>query len=122
MAEQNPLAGNRCMQKKLERIPDDLTTEQTIMGQPENQRQDANEDRSAIKEQATIQVLPRTGCGGAFIGFILPKRELQAGQVHRNRQHRVIDAGDREPPAIIVGRKVDGQGKQERDQEILAKE
>jgi hypothetical protein len=34
IAEQIPLAGNKCMEKKLERAPDNLATEQTIMGQP----------------------------------------------------------------------------------------
>jgi len=85
------------------------------MGQPQNQRQDANDDRSAIKDQAIIQVLPRIGCSGSFIGCLLPKCELTEWQIHRDRQHGEINASDREPSAVIVGREVDGQGKQERD-------
>ena len=110
------------MREKLERAPDNLAPEQAIMGQPQNKRQDANDDRSAIKDQAIIQMLPRIGCSGPFIDSPLPKRELPTGQIHRDGHHGKINASDCEPSAVIVGCEIDGQGKQERDQEIFAKE
>ena len=110
------------MGKKVERALDNLATEQAIMGQPQNQCQDENDDRSPIKDQTTIQVLPRIGCSGSFIASFLPEHELLVGQIHGDRQHGEINASNREPAAVIVGREVDGQGKQERDQKIFAKE
>jgi hypothetical protein len=85
------------MGKKLERASDNLATEQTIMGQPKNQRQDANDDRSTVKDQAMIQVFPRIGCSGFLAGFPFLKYEFPAGQIHRDCQHGEINAGDREP-------------------------
>lgn len=110
------------MRKKLERAPDNFAPEQAIMGQPKNQRQDANDDRSAMEDQTMIQVLWRIDCSGPFVGCLFPKRELPTGQIHRDGHHGKINASDREPSAVIVGCEIDGQGKQERDQEIFAKE
>jgi hypothetical protein len=49
---------SKCAGKKLERAPDNITTEKAIMGQQYNQRQDANDGRNAIKDQVMIQVFP----------------------------------------------------------------
>lgn len=91
---------------------DNLATEQTIMGQPRDQRQDANNGRSAIKDQAIIQVRSRIRCSGSLIDCFFLKRELPVGQIHPDRQQGEINASDREPSSVIVGSIVDGQGKQ----------
>jgi len=46
--------GNKCMGKEQERALDNLAAEQAKMGQPKDQRQDANDDRNAIKDQLII--------------------------------------------------------------------
>lgn len=56
-ANQLPLVGIECVREELERALDDIATEQAIMGKPQNQRQNTYDDRSAIKDQAMIQVL-----------------------------------------------------------------
>ena len=96
------------MRKKLEWTSDDLTTEQAKMWQPEHQSQDADDDRSTIKDQAVVQMVLRNSYGSSFIGSFLAKRELVPGQIHRSCQHSEIDASDREPAPIIVGCEVDG--------------
>jgi hypothetical protein len=71
--------GIKCMGEKLEWAPDDFATEQAIMGQPENKNQDASNDRSAVKDEAMIQMFRRIDSRRFFIGSLLPKREFPAG-------------------------------------------
>ena len=110
------------MGEKFERTSDNVAAEKAVVRQQQDDCQDANDDRNYIKDQGMIQVFPRIGHCGFFIVCLLPKCELRAGQIYRNRQQGEIDTSDREPASVIVGSEVGGQCQQERDQEILAKE
>ncbi len=96
------------MGEKFEWTPDNVATEQAVMRQQQDDCQDTKDDRNDIKDQGMIQVLPRIAHRGFFTGWLLPKRKLPAGQIHRNRQHSKIDASDREPASVIVGSEVGG--------------